>query len=336
MSYQAERIESMISLSPIKEIEDTIKLFERKYWLQLHSTKKNEELVLYHYTTVEGLKGILGNRAFWCTEINYLNDTLELKYGRNIIIDRLNSFVKDENNEQIKKLLNKLIIVSGTFATYNTFVSCFSENDNLLNQWNYYASNGKGYNLGIHFNSDFVPRTQAALCINELSSIHYPKLRKVFYDVDKQYEIINTYIDYIISGAKKALSRNNGIEKDWDSHASLQITNVLLEIMFSLKSPNYKDEQEWRLVFMMPKEMVNTKFLHFRTNSNLIVPYLNAYIYEHRDDKYFFPLRSINIGPMLSEEIGKKSLDIYIANMSDSFGNPINIVNDFKVNRSLL
>jgi hypothetical protein len=40
---------------------------------------------LYHYTSIEGLMGILTNRSLWATEIYFLNDTQELRYSDGVL-----------------------------------------------------------------------------------------------------------------------------------------------------------------------------------------------------------------------------------------------------------
>ena len=37
--------------------------------------------ILYHYTTPEGLKGILQSGKLWATEVRYMNDASELDYA---------------------------------------------------------------------------------------------------------------------------------------------------------------------------------------------------------------------------------------------------------------
>ena len=39
---------------------------------------------LFHYTTIEGLKGILENRCVWSTHFEYLNDSTEVIYGQTL------------------------------------------------------------------------------------------------------------------------------------------------------------------------------------------------------------------------------------------------------------
>ena len=46
-----------------------------------------EPELLYHYTTLDGLLGILDKRELWATGISYLNDTFEYKAAPSAAVD---------------------------------------------------------------------------------------------------------------------------------------------------------------------------------------------------------------------------------------------------------
>ena len=46
----------------------------------------------FHYTSLEGLKGILDTKEFWATEYHYLNDMEEFEY----VDDLLREMLKEE------------------------------------------------------------------------------------------------------------------------------------------------------------------------------------------------------------------------------------------------
>lgn len=45
----------------------------------------NDKINLWHYTTLDGLKGIISNQTLWATDYRYLNDSSELFYAKNIL-----------------------------------------------------------------------------------------------------------------------------------------------------------------------------------------------------------------------------------------------------------
>ena len=42
------------------------------------------EKILYHYTSLEGLLGIIESKSIWATNVLYLNDASELNYSINL------------------------------------------------------------------------------------------------------------------------------------------------------------------------------------------------------------------------------------------------------------
>lgn len=51
---------------------------------------------LYHYTTLEGLKGILETQTLWATHFEFLNDSSELSTFKDILSNAL--MVAHESN----------------------------------------------------------------------------------------------------------------------------------------------------------------------------------------------------------------------------------------------
>jgi hypothetical protein len=54
----------------------------------------NAPLVLYHYTSVEGFYGIITSHNLWASNVYFLNDYSEIKYGCNIVAKTANILFK--------------------------------------------------------------------------------------------------------------------------------------------------------------------------------------------------------------------------------------------------
>jgi len=61
------------------------------------------EKLLYHYTTVTGLKGIVESQSLWASDVRYMNDSAELKYIISLLKDCSESF------QGHKKFLNQFV-----------------------------------------------------------------------------------------------------------------------------------------------------------------------------------------------------------------------------------
>src|SRR5580698_8671217 len=96
--------------------------------------------ILYHYTTTEGLLGIIESKELWATNILFLNDTSEL-------VDAFKLFASELEANPIKLgerkgWLQTMILPSLETAEVDHFVVSFCENGDLLSQWRAYGAKG--------------------------------------------------------------------------------------------------------------------------------------------------------------------------------------------------
>lgn len=103
--------------------------------------------VLYHYTTGEGALGIISNHTLRFTDIRFLNDASEIRYGLEIataVIDRLKAAQQNpvllKYFEEFERRLAPDIV--------NWHVFCLCEKPNLLSQWRAYGGLSTSYCLG--------------------------------------------------------------------------------------------------------------------------------------------------------------------------------------------
>src|SRR5260370_11711331 len=101
------------------------------------------DLLLYHYTDLAGLLGILKRHDLWLTHSRYLNDAEEMIHGttvaRKVIEQALAAQAHDFN------YLQELDRLSSNQE--GVYICCFCEKDNLLSQWRGYGANGSGVSL---------------------------------------------------------------------------------------------------------------------------------------------------------------------------------------------
>ena len=98
---------------------------------------------LFHYTTAEGLKGIIENNELWASSAYFLNDSSEVMYGYGVVKEVLEEWIKSCGRGEYSMalgfardllrgfghdLLNKNIIDP-------IYLACFCEDGNLLSQW---------------------------------------------------------------------------------------------------------------------------------------------------------------------------------------------------------
>jgi hypothetical protein len=126
---------------------------------------------LYHYTTVGGLHGILESNSLYATHVAYLNDSHELVYGMQMVLNELKEWIKktpDGAKAGWDPSLPGWMISGAIKATasllaaelekktpslrqgFGPFVTCLSEQPDQLSQWRGY---GKGGGYAIKFDA---------------------------------------------------------------------------------------------------------------------------------------------------------------------------------------
>src|ERR1035437_6854562 len=105
---------------------------------------KEKNVIFYHYTSVDGLFGIIEYNCLHATNISYMNDPSEEEYFQII----LKKFLSQNNisNKTYSTLYNNSY--KNVFDNPEKYIISFSELSDSLPMWNYY-SKGNGYNLGL-------------------------------------------------------------------------------------------------------------------------------------------------------------------------------------------
>jgi hypothetical protein len=307
-----------------QEINKATNTFNKK-WLEKHIPVKKE---LYHYTTLNGLQGIIKERALWFSHVSSLNDRLEIQYGRELIVNIIRDFVVREEREDIRLFLQNLLTTVQFFskAWFETFVACFCESSNLLSQWRGYANKDGGYCLGFEFSSS----TRTASDVHDLNIGKDIILRKIIYTGENQSNLVKEYIENICQAAKKALDDElAGRYPDSKTYVpgviAFQASNILFDLLICFKHSAFFSEEEWRMVLLIA-EHHQPEYLRFRESLSGLIPYRSTHIYNVEEDKMLmFPLRMIGIGPMLEPVRTCSAIKLLIRNIA-SDQHPIKLI----------
>jgi hypothetical protein len=236
--------------------------------------------LLYHYTGLEGLEGILRERMIWATDVRYLNDTSEVHYSREVIGRRA-----ADRDEKLSETYGGFLAhgtaagLGGSAMFPDTFVASFCEDGDNLTQWKTYGRGGYGFALGFDWES-----------LRQLSQVSSYSLVPIIYDTVRQDERVDDVID---EAADQYAAWGGEISDLTSAKQVLLVTYALMVALWSIKHPSYADEREWRLVHMMfPLDPPPTPF--FRDGRRGTTPYekvpLNAVLGG-------FPLKEVVLGP---------------------------------------
>lgn len=283
--------------------------------LQLTSICEDE--LLYHYTSQQGLEGILQNRNidFRFTRMDCLNDITEgngiIEYYKNACKELLQSeeigkdyfeliisvlplevelFIYDDIIENVK-------LKTGSVAEFISYVFSFSSSSDSLPMWNYYLKNAyyDGYNLG------FSPsKLKERFHYHPFKCGYLSEFIVVEYDKCEKDDIIKDYLralyayrcedDAELSETKEAISRE------------------LSKWRYSFKEDSFSHEKEVRLVIKVPLNDDKTEFAPFFKNElrynkeDKIPKYISASVYDK------MALSEITLAPSADENKLKKLL----------------------------
>jgi hypothetical protein len=125
-------------------------------------------MILYHYTSGQGLFGIISSGELHCSNINFLNDPSEKSYFQDLLTSVFN---ESTESKEIYKALYSDSFQRSVLTPGETFIASFSKNDDSLSMWNYYAK-GNGYNIGLDIDSVIKENEDIDLSIQKVELIY--------------------------------------------------------------------------------------------------------------------------------------------------------------------
>ena len=160
-------------------------------WLQ----RPRSDNTVYHYTNVDGLKGIVQSGDFHLTDFKHFDDESEFKYGLDLVrgvVDDALSLPPVRDDLIVLSALEKLrdwFADEDWFDDREIFIGCLSEDADCLDLWKTdFGDFHRGVAIGIEYDFDG-PFVSAGLL---------PGLYKVIYDPPKQTAIIQDAIRIFI------------------------------------------------------------------------------------------------------------------------------------------
>jgi hypothetical protein len=188
-----------------QKVRDEIQELRSIYQAESHELVPDPDATrpteFFHYTSIEGLKGILENRCLWSTHFEYMNDSTEVIYGQTLTSEVIQErIVKCSEITQV--FLHQMfglndIIYRGTAI----YLSCLCEDGDLLSQWRSYGSGGGGCAIG------FKPRL-----ISHGGKLMLPSsqqfgfgIAKVIYDEKEQHSLAYGLVDRVFTQIEEHL-----------------------------------------------------------------------------------------------------------------------------------
>jgi hypothetical protein len=263
---------------------------------------------VYHYCSLETFYKIISQSSILLFNNLSMNDKHEGTW-----ISRVIEMVIRENNIATLGDLGLLIQQHNANNSRPIFLSCFSEEGDLLSQWRAYSNDATGLSIGIEIESSDINRQSPSPSAGPHNnhSIGWVKLE---YDLKKQKELVYSLI-------------NNFLEtiSDKDKDTNIVLYSILLNILsITFKNESFREEREWRIVhtpsiiYKDNHEIIGGKLsnLDFLPIKNTIRPYFRCDINKKCIKEIFIgPKCPINI---LDLELFLNHNNIFDANIKPS------------------
>jgi hypothetical protein len=209
--------------------------------------------ILYHYTSAEGLLGIVQSGEIWATNALYLNDASEIFHATEVLEAELRLAPLGPWNYAAAFPMGITYYLKGIRLDH--FVVSFCEDRDLLSQWRGYGGTpGAGYSIGF---STSALQAAAAGSGNKLPEPC--ALRKAKYCLDQKKEMVRTRIA-VLNEILDPVTGDLEPARDEDSLNLLrhQIAASFHPTLALMKHGAFEGEREWRLVQTLSKPPLPT------------------------------------------------------------------------------
>jgi hypothetical protein len=257
---------------------------------------------LYHYTTFNGLLGIVKSGALWASDIRYMNDSAEMRHTADLIGSEVAERIAGGHSNP--KLLNQFLDwVSHRFTNgHMLFAASFRSNGNLLSQWRGYSSLGKGVSIG--FDPDHLLK-----CAQRQSF----QVGRCIYKPEEQKSLIKQVVDVVevlAAGYGKAFDESGRQSSQFYHSVFEKIESDLLRLAAILKHPSFQEEDEWRIVSPVLTDYVSSP-VRFREGTSMLVPYVEFALMPDKDRP--LPLEHIFLGPTPNIDLSMNSITMFLS-----------------------
>lgn len=268
--------------------------FVREQLSLIHPVNSSTPSQLWHYTNADGLIGILQSGELWSTHVSCLNDQMELRYSRRLLLNKIievsNGIVSKEGMRFLE--LVKLRLAEDDTTTSEWFVTSFSTKMDDLSQWRAYGFGEGGYAIGFDFSK-----------LNDRNKVDNADIVPICYDIETQSDIAKNVAQMTLRYFLQGLSGKDRNFETWSEKFLIEWGKHLTYLAPLIKHPKFFEEHEWRLVRQLrPNE--HTK-LTYRSKSTMIARHLPLKLSE--PDK-ILPITKIIVGPSRNKNVSRISV----------------------------
>ncbi len=285
-------------------------------WIHVPLCKKGDKL--YHYTTAEGVRGIVENREFLATKSDFLNDKLEFQYAVEVM-ERLtekyivNQELRERFFSKLKKEIDRLGVITPIcegngdceMGEMSFYVVAFSKLQNNALLWAEFTD-FRGYCLEFDYEK-IVEGFQNRVFLHGT----------VIYDEEEQ---MNGLLESLLSCIRNLIEEGaqdlegffeeeaDPSEESLDKLVSEMSVVCSVYAMFFKKS-FFEGEQEYRFIFPPLINSIGTDKPNFRLLDQIFLPYIMV---EFEGGKENVPLESVMVGAKNNSDIAVRGMRYFL------------------------
>ena len=244
-----------------------------------------EGKILYHYTTQEGLLGILAKKQLWVSSVLHLNDAAEFNYTVSLVRENVNQRL-EKKREPYRAVYNELLKGLRRLEKMSLFVGSFSERGDSLSQWRAYTHNGIGFSLGFEYQY-----------LRNCAEKQNYQLRRCNYEKEVHGQVIEELVAIVRGKVGRSETR---LALHW-------LYSELVRIAPLLKHPSFAEEKEWRLISRSAPQLAlrHEEGVLFRSGKSMLIPYREFSLLNNSGK---MELEHVVVGPTPHKDLSRQSL----------------------------
>ena len=254
---------------------------------------------LFHYTSAEGLIGIISGKTLRAGSIEYLNDAAEFRHGKEVMRTIVATRMRDAIGDH-REFFNKLASSDSVLQAEDFFVISLSEADDLLSQWRGYTPSNCGFCIGF----DTQVLTKAA------EELAHMQLVQCVYDAGEQTALAEAELNLWLAAWVDQQEAGRREKKDLANMAYITLHNVHESfIAAAMKNSTFAEESEWRLLGLCRKP----ERFRFRPGKSSLIPYIELTWGKDTKAPDAQPIHSVTVGPCPDPKLAIKAVSRLLA-----------------------
>jgi hypothetical protein len=245
--------------------------------------------LLFHYTSIRGVEGIVLSRSVWASYLHYMNDSREWVYALDIVRGVLHSFVPQRKDGGWLAFIAELSQALDRIRHLNVCVFSLSAAANQLSQWRAYCPPDGGYAIAFSTKQ-----------LVEHLTRHGFALKQCIYDSTQQRQIINAIVEPIVRSVGP-LDSEAQIESSREETLR-RLAEELSLVAPVIKHPDFGEEREWRLFALVAS---TDPRMGYQVRGSIIVP---RCVIDLETKTCGFPVLQISVGPNPNQELAMRGL----------------------------